>query len=215
MGYIYVITNQINNKQYVGQTSFSIQDRFKQHIKDSKKQDIQNRPLYKAFNKYGTENFSISLLEECPQAQINEREQYWIEKLNTFHNGYNATLGGEGIILYDHDLILQRLLNGEYAVDIWKDLNCDPLIVRKIAKDNNIALKNKHNDTSSIKIVCYDKEHNFIQEFLSIMEASKWLIENNYAHTPMTEVKNIRGKLSLAAKGKRKTAYGFIWKFVD
>ena len=65
MSYIYVITNNINNKQYVGKTNLSIQKRFQEHINDSKQQIKEHRPLYNAFNKYGINNFSIRILEEC------------------------------------------------------------------------------------------------------------------------------------------------------
>jgi len=59
--------------------------------------------LYKAFNKYGIENFSIAKIEECPDEALFEREKYWIKELNTYHFGYNATLGGEGTTLYNHN----------------------------------------------------------------------------------------------------------------
>lgn len=65
MSYIYVITNNINDKQYVGKTNLSIEKRFKEHIRDSKGSMKKHRPLYYAFNKYGIENFSIDILEEC------------------------------------------------------------------------------------------------------------------------------------------------------
>ena len=65
MSYIYVITNNINGKQYVGKTNFSLQKRFQEHINDSKRSTKEHRPLYNAFNKYGIENFSIKVLEEC------------------------------------------------------------------------------------------------------------------------------------------------------
>ena len=45
-------------------------------------------------NKYGLEHFRISLIEETDKPE--EREIYWIQKLNTYHFGYNATLGGDG-----------------------------------------------------------------------------------------------------------------------
>lgn len=76
MSYIYVITNEINGKQYVGKTNDSVEKRFKEHINDSKKERCEKRPLYNAMNKYGAENFSISVLEECSAEESANREIY-------------------------------------------------------------------------------------------------------------------------------------------
>lgn len=60
MSFIYKITNQINGKSYIGKTNLaSIQERFKEHIHDSKRVHMEKRPLYSAMNKYGSENFKI------------------------------------------------------------------------------------------------------------------------------------------------------------
>ena len=212
MGYIYVITNQINQKQYVGQTSFSIEERFKQHIKDSSK--YLNRPLYKAFNKYGIENFSIAKIEECPDEALFEREKYWIKELNTYHFGYNATLGGEGTTLYNHNQILERLKENTFLSDLIQEFGCDPKIIRAIAKENNIYLENKARVTSRQAVKCFDKKTNeFIKEFSSMTEAAQWLIKNGYSTMDIKNYKDIRGKISQAARHLRKTAYGFIWEF--
>lgn len=40
MAFIYVITNDVNGKQYVGKTNFSLERRFREHISDSKKIDV-------------------------------------------------------------------------------------------------------------------------------------------------------------------------------
>lgn len=114
MGYIYCITNQVNQKKYVGLTIRSLSVRFKQHKSDRNK--YPNIPLYKAFNKYGVENFSISLLEEVDNSMLSEREIYWIDKLGTFisKNGYNATLGGQGgHRIYDDN-------DKERIVELWE-----------------------------------------------------------------------------------------------
>ena len=97
---IYIITNDINDKVYVGKTMHSIEKRFKEHCKDSKKERNEKRPLYNAMNKYGIKHFKISLLEECDSENAEEREIYWIEYYNSYKNGYNATKGGDGKTLH-------------------------------------------------------------------------------------------------------------------
>ena len=76
MSYIYVITNDINNKQYVGKTNFNINKRFQEHINDSKRTRYEKRPLYNAMNKYGIEHFSIKQLEECSAEEASIKEIY-------------------------------------------------------------------------------------------------------------------------------------------
>lgn len=92
-GFIYKITNRVNNKVYIGQTRFTVEHRFKQHLKNYK---IEHRiqPLYLAFSKYGIENFEVETIEECSIDKLNEREMFWIAKYDSFKHGYNATLGG-------------------------------------------------------------------------------------------------------------------------
>ena len=103
MGYIYKITNLINGKEYVGQTGLSIEERFKEHIKAS--QRGVDRPLYRAFRKYGIDNFIIEELEECSLNELSEKETFWIQNENSYNNGYNATLGGEGSRLFDYNQV--------------------------------------------------------------------------------------------------------------
>lgn len=47
-----------------------------------------------AIRKYGKENFLVCIIEECPDELLNEKECYYIEKFDTYYNGYNLTLGG-------------------------------------------------------------------------------------------------------------------------
>ena len=96
MGYIYKITNQINNKIYIGQTKKTIEERFKVHIKNAK--NHINRYLYDAMNCYGFDNFHVSMIEECDNSLLDEREKYWIKfyQSNNKEYGYNMTIGGGG-----------------------------------------------------------------------------------------------------------------------
>jgi len=96
---IYKITNNINNKSYIGK-SIKIEERWKYHKERMYNTKEWNKPLYKAFRKYGVENFSFEILESYEEDNIdllNEREKYYIKYYNTFgQTGYNATLGGDG-----------------------------------------------------------------------------------------------------------------------
>ena len=59
MPYIYKITNDINNKVYIGKTLSTIDKRWKEHQRDSQKRRCEQRPLYSAIRKYGIEHFHI------------------------------------------------------------------------------------------------------------------------------------------------------------
>ena len=91
-GVIYIITNKLNGKQYVGQTIQDLKKRLARHRND-------DRPgISQAIKKYGWENFSVEVIEEYENRdKLNEREIFWIAKLNTkTPNGYNLTTGGKG-----------------------------------------------------------------------------------------------------------------------
>lgn len=88
---IYKITNLINNKCYIGQAKDIYERYFNHHQYDYKRLDYQ---IYQAMRKYGIENFSIEVLELCAPSELNNKEIYWIEKFDSFHHGYNMTLGG-------------------------------------------------------------------------------------------------------------------------
>lgn len=98
MGFIYKITNVINGKIYIGKTSKTIEDRFKNHIKQAKRGD-DNSYLHSAMKKYGFENFLVEQLDVADSIEeLNSKEIYWIDKLDSrnSHIGYNQAAGGDG-----------------------------------------------------------------------------------------------------------------------
>ena len=155
---IYKITNIINGKSYIGQST-DIHRRWKNEITDSKciNANSYNYPLMKAFRKYGIDNFKFEVIEECNNEELNQREIYWIDHFDTFFHGYNQTLGGdtsirqpkENVIGVISDLINTDMLHKDIAIKwnmstemvqgintgrYWKHNADYPLQKRKIAK---------------------------------------------------------------------------------
>lgn len=92
---IYKITNLQSKQCYIGQ-SVDIATRWKDHIKCGLGIDASaTNKLYKAMQKDGVWNFSFELMEECPRAQLNEKERFWIELYQSDKFGYNLTKGNK------------------------------------------------------------------------------------------------------------------------
>ena len=94
---IYLITNTINGKQYVGQTRAGLNHRWQEHCHAAYRGSTQY--ICKAIFKYGKESFIQEVLEDLKDANddyINQREIYWITEKETYTKGYNMTTGGGG-----------------------------------------------------------------------------------------------------------------------
>lgn len=90
---IYKITNKMNGKVYIGQTTKTLELRWKQHC--NAKSCCTH--LKNAIQKYGAENFTVEQIDiACTQSELNSKECFWIKHYNSVApNGYNLTTGGE------------------------------------------------------------------------------------------------------------------------
>ncbi len=209
MGYIYKITNKINNKIYIGQTSRTIEIRWKEHCGHLN----NNMPICRAIKKYGKSNFLIEELEECPNNKLDEREKYWIQYFDSFNkeNGYNATFGGQdnGFIMTNKISEVKRLWDEGYGQkQIVEKTKLNVETVHNYLLKSGVTLKDikeRHGilvgKSKAIKVLQYDLNNNFIKEWNSISEAAR-----NFG------AKNT-GNICSVCKGKRKTAYGYKWKY--
>ena len=95
-GILYIITNKINGKRYVGQTIQTLQKRWIAHCCNSNPSSL----IGKSINKRGKENFDIRILSICNSLEeMNSREIYYIKLFNTLNpNGYNLAPGGRNSI---------------------------------------------------------------------------------------------------------------------
>jgi group I intron endonuclease len=109
-GKIYKIINGVNNKVYIGCTVTSLEKRYYEHLYRCFKTDYKSK-LYNSIKKYGEENFTIELIEECDIDKIYEIEKKYIVEYDSFKNGLNSTLGGEGCLGYIHSPEIRRKIS--------------------------------------------------------------------------------------------------------
>ena len=88
-GLIYKATCKTTGLSYIGQT-INLQSRIKQHWYDRK----DGTKFHTALLQYGRDDFEWSIIEECDESLLDERERYWIEYYNTYNEGYNTDKGG-------------------------------------------------------------------------------------------------------------------------
>lgn len=145
MFYIYCYTNKINQHKYVGQTN-NIKRRNKEHKSSSYNVNScsYDALFHKKIRQYGWENFELSILEILytdDQTIVNEREIFWIEKLESFRGtgkGYNSDKGGsqkkESKVLTKEQLkeIKNKIKNGENFLDISLKYNISCSLISAI-----------------------------------------------------------------------------------
>lgn len=206
MSYIYKITNNINGKVYIGKTNNTIKERFNEHIIDSKKSSKEKRPLYRAMNKYGIENFIVEKVEECDYSIVNEREKFWIEYYGSFKDGYNATLGGDGKSYLDYELIYNTYNKTKSLVKTAKICNCNEDSVRMIIKLKGISslqIQENNRANRSKNVAMIDKiTGEVIRVFTGTWEAGRFLGKGQQ-------------HIQEVCQGKRKSAYGYFWEYLD
>lgn len=163
-------------------------------------------------NKYGIENFIVEQLIECDECELSSYEILFIEKFNTYHNGYNATKGGDGTILFDYKKIILLYNEGMFIKDVASKIQCCVDTVRKVLRLYNINIRkdNTNGKTKSKPIKQFSKDGEYLRTFPSTVQAFEWLYKNKFCKS--LNIGNAY-KLSQCANGKIKTAYKFKWQW--
>lgn len=124
---VYKFTNTITGMSYIGQSK-NIKKRYSAHKNHYNKKNKktgryeENSFLHQMMRKYGFENFTFEILEECAEDELLDKEIYYISKYNTIYPyGYNFSAGGKN----PHFM----KLNAKIIENIYSDLNDDKLTV--------------------------------------------------------------------------------------
>lgn len=162
--------------------------------------------------KYGIDKFNIELIEECSDEVVSERERFWIQEFQSFKNGYNATIGGDGKPYIDYDLVCSLYEQLQNQTEVANHMNINRTTVAYILKSRHIPTKSSGEmakEKSSKPVVCYTKTGELINSFSSMADAARYIkeIKNSTAN-----LSSIITNIGRCVSGKRKTAYDFIWK---
>lgn len=216
-GFIYCIENVKNNKKYIGKTTKTIEKRFREHILDSRRKRFENRPLYRAINFYGAECFSIRELMSCDVKDLDYYEKLFIEKFDTYKNGYNATLGGDGKILFDYQQIIDLYNKGLYVKEISEIVGCCSDTIYTVLHNNGVRKIRTFYDYSILnpkqKVQMLDLDTDeVLMTFESVSDAARWLVKNKFAKCDSGNLGGIKQKICYCYSGRLKTAYKHKWR---
>ena len=222
---IYKITNIQNGKVYIGQ-SRHIYRRWTEHKCDAKD---ENNPtlLYKAFRKYGEQNFKFEVLEECSPNNLTDRENYWIYHYNTLSpNGYNIKAPVEsGFYICVPDYVNEILHDLRYSdlklVDIAKKFDLSSEQISKInsgiswrLEGFNYPIRLSHGDWDQSLVIPLLKKGYKTKEIAEELGTTKSTIES-YMYTNNIRTTDFRkrltsNKLTILEKDSQKIIFNSI-----
>lgn len=189
---IYKIENKINHNVYIGM-SHDIKKRWKRHKANANNPESReyNKALYRAFRKYGVANFSFTIVELVDDLTLlPEREKFWISYYNSYKNGYNETIGGEGVKGVSGERHANHSLDRSDVIDIRIRWSKRKESVQQIYID----YKDKISKTGFKKIYSWQTWKDVLPE-LNTEENRTWHRLNGKAYSNPGE-KNGRSKLS-------------------
>lgn len=221
---IYVITNTINNKQYVGKTQKTYLQRFKEHVKGYDQGDRQY--LHCAMHKYGSENFSVELLAQVEDDSWEFWEQYYIAQLHTHYSegGYNLTRGGDDNPMNNPAAVAKhnKICKSEYFRNLQRELSrgkkhseeTKELCRRNTLANLDVCMKGcrQYNDSRKVRVGMLDDEDNIIKVFDSLSDACRYVCnhsDHKFNVGDTSQIKYYADKFN--KNGKRSKFLGYSW----
>lgn len=242
-GFIYITTNHINGKRYIGQRKYDKQNKWKNYLGSG-------IILSKAIDKYGRENFSKEIIEECEsKEQLDEREKYWITYYNAVESDsfYNIASGGEGgntIAGYSDEQLIQykeyksrihkeTVLRGEDAGTAkLTEKQVMEIIERLKINDFNVDIANDYgvsprtiNDIRRHKTwehltndivfddITYRKRPRGTKPVVQYSDDGKYIATYKSAREAQRELGISYKLISSVCNGEKRIAHGYIWRF--
>lgn len=217
IGDLYKIVCTLNNKVYIGKTYrgyiYIYINRFKEHIKNAFDTEYEgllykyDYKIYRAIRKYGPEHFKIELIGQFEEGILEQKEQEYILKYDSYNNGYNSTLGGDGnkIVKFSDEevsYIINTYKGCISARKIADEFRLSRSTIIKLLKLHNIDVRTQE----KVAVVAYifngkiESKH-----FESIMEASRYC-NMDFGYDFVNFYNAVNRSINTFSK-----AYGYYW----
>lgn len=207
---IYKATSATTGKVYIGQTSQSLQERISQHNSHAYGHQY-NYHFHNAIRKYGAEDFDYEIIEDniTSKEVLNEREKYWISYYNSYYEGYNSTMGGDGSVRRDDELIAKLFRDGYTTQEICEITGYYRGTVYKSYRTTALTEENNRRKAERTRQRCSRvvEQYSLDGELIKIWPSA-------------TECGNSLGSQSLISAICRQeenmlSAYGYLFKYAD
>ncbi len=227
---IYKIQNLINNKIYIGQST-DIKTRWYKH-----KCAQDDFYIHRALRKYGINNFSFDIIEECKKEELNKKEKYYINLYNSLiPNGYNMIDGGSNEAgLSKRKSICQYDLQGKYIQTYSSILeaerktginnsNISSCCLGKRKYAGNYQWRYEYNNTLPLQNLTLQKLEKENRKKIKELKQKRIIIQKNKENqiigkfnscTEASQITGIHcGNINSCCNGKRSSAGGFYWTY--
>lgn len=230
---IYEILNTVNGKKYIGQ-SINIHKRYKGHISKLNQNTHHNQYLQNSWNKYGKENFTFNIIEQCDIDDLDELEKFYISYYKTCDRryGYNIDDGGNSNKCLSDET--RRKISESHkkenlsdetkrkmsesakkrcATQEWIDFHHNVVSGRSVSDDTKLKMSkshmgHKHSDSTREKI----RKSNMGDPVLCV-ELNIVFDCAKDACVSLGIGDTMSGSILQCCRGKRKTCGGYSWDF--
>lgn len=208
--FIYKATSTTTGKVYIGQTTQTLQERINQHNSHAFGHQY-NYHFHNAIRKYGAEDFTYEIIEDGIKSVevLNKREKYWISYYNSYYDGYNSTMGGDGTVRRDDELIVKLFKDGHTTQEICEitGYNRQTIYrsynVNELTEENNARKNEQTRERCARTVEQYSLDGEYVKTWRSATECGKELGNQSLISAVCRQEESIL------------SAYGFLFKYED
>ncbi len=208
---VYIATNQINGKMYIGQTIGSLNKRITGHTSNAR--TGSNYCFHRAIRKYGAENFKWEIIRICDSIEsLNAYEQYYVLYYNSMDNGYNLTSGGDNCTYSDMSKKKMSDNHADFKGDkhpMWGVSRASPMEGKKHKPESIQKMRDNTNYSGENHPMWGRKHTKESKERMSTTRIERKLAEGeNHAMYGKHHTEATKKKISIANGGKNHWNYG-------